>query len=353
MSMDFYDFFSGCGGTSAGMQAAGLTVRLGIDWDADAHATFAANFAKAKFLCQDLRTITTAHLCDFIPKQRSRPIVFGACAPCQPFSRQNRLRADDDNRRTLLREFHRFVRAFKPEYLFVENVPELGAEERDGPFGDFTALLERLGYWFAYKTVMAYHYGVPQRRRRLILVASKLAPISFPEATHGPGTDNPKLPAVWDHIGHLPPIAAGEAHPDVPNHRAAILSPMNLKRITSIPVGGSRLDLPKTLQLDCHKFHDGHTDVYGRIAKDQPAPALTTRCISLSNGRFGHPTQHRAISVREAACIQTFPMSFVFEGSMTSAGRQVGNAVPVELARIFGHAFLTHHRAVRRKNKAA
>ena len=351
--MDFYDFFSGCGGTSRGMQAAGLTVRLGIDWDHDAQETFESNFEEARFLCRDIRGLKAKELIPYIPLERKRPVVFGACAPCQPFSKQNRHREGDDHRRTLLTEFHRFVRVFRPEYLFLENVPELhGDGKPDGPFAEFIDLLERMKYWHAHDVVMAYHYGVPQRRRRLILIASRLGSIAFPERTHGPNTNNPRLPGVWDRISHLPAIKAGETHPSVANHRAAALSPTNLERIASTPKGGSRADWPKELELSCHKGYSGHTDVYGRLVKDQPAPALTTRCTSLSNGRFGHPTQNRAISVREAACIQTFPMGFVFRGNLDSMARQVGNAVPVQLARVFGRAILNHYRSLEGKKAA-
>jgi DNA (cytosine-5)-methyltransferase 1 len=353
MSMDFYDFFSGCGGTSQGMREAGMAVRLGIDWDPDANATYKENFAKAEFICKDIRKLTVKDVAAHIKRLPGRPIVFGACAPCQPFSKQNRVRDDNDRRRTLLREFHRFIRAFRPEYLFVENVPELHAiDELSGPFSEFLTFLDSLGYRYAYRTIMAYHYGVPQCRRRLILIASRLGPIEFPAPSHGPNSGNPNLPTVWKRISGLPPIKAGDAHPKIPNHRASSLSDLNLKRIASTPEGGSRMDWPKNLMLACHKGHSGHTDVYGRMAKDQPATALTTRCISLSNGRFGHPTQNRAISVREAACIQTFPMSFEFLGSMNSMARQVGNAVPVEIARIFGVAIVKHYRSIKAKKAA-
>jgi DNA (cytosine-5)-methyltransferase 1 len=351
--MDFYDFFSGCGGTSRGMQSAGLTVRLGVDWDEDARDTFEANFKDADFLCRDIRKLKPTDLVPYIGAKRKRPIVFGACAPCQPFSKQNRHRKRDDGRRTLLSEFHRFVRVFRPEYLFVENVPELhGDSHPDSPFYEFIELLDKLKYWHAHDVVMACHYGVPQRRRRLILIASTLGPIEFPERTHGPNTKNPQLPTVWDRISSLPAIKAGETHPSIANHQAAALSALNLERIISTPRGGSREDWPKKLELVCHQEHSGHTDVYGRMLKNQPAPALTTRCISLSNGRFGHPTQNRAISVREAACIQTFPMGFVFQGNLASMARQVGNAVPVRLARVFGRAILNHYREVSQEKAA-
>jgi DNA (cytosine-5)-methyltransferase 1 len=350
--MDYFDFFSGCGGTSEGMKQAGMAVRLGIDWDADAKSTYKVNFAKAKFISKDIRHIRVSDLAPFIPRNRRRPIVFGACAPCQPFSRQNLRRKGDDGRRTLLREFHRFVRAYKPEYLFVENVPELHAEDNlKGPFAEFLELLDSLKYSYAYKIVMAYHYGVPQSRRRLILIASRLGAIDFPSETHGPNAKNKKLPTVWESISKLPRLRAGEVHPEIPNHRAASLSELNLKRIAATPQGSGRAAWPKRLRLACHKDHLGHTDVYGRMDKHKPATALTTRCNSLSNGRFGHPTQNRAISLREAACLQTFPMTFEFQGSLASVARQIGNAVPVELAHVFGKAIIRHYKLSRKKAK--
>ncbi len=354
MALDFYDFFSGCGGTSLGMQNAGMNVRFGLDVDSDAMDTYQLNFSKAKFLCEDIRNVQVEDLEPYIKRRYNRPIIFGACAPCQPFSKQNGFRNGRDSRRDLLGEFHRFVEAFLPEYIFIENVPGLQAiNNHHGPLASFQRLLRRLGYSFDQKIVMAYHYGVPQRRRRLVLVASLLGQIDFPPPTNGPKSENPALPTVWDAIGHLPPIRAGETHSTVTNHRSAMLSPINLERISSTPIGGDRADWPDELQLGCHQGHKGHTDVYGRLHKDQPAAALTTRCISLSNGRFGHPTQNRAISVREAASIQTFPMSFSFCGNLNSMARQVGNAVPVSMAAEFGKAIVRHYKSSKRKSERA
>ena len=326
------------------MQDAGLNVRLGLDMDSDARDTFKANFPRAEFLCKDIRRVTCDDVAPYIRRRENRPLLFGACAPCQPFSKQIHGAAQDDSRRNLLTEFHRFVESHLPEYVFVENVPGLQTvETHEGPFADFIDLLRDLKYYFSYKVVMAYHYGVPQSRRRLVLLASHLGPICIPTATHGPGTSNHNLPKVWDWISHLPAIQAGETHARVPNHRAAKLSPLNLRRIAATPIGGDRRAWPEELELKCHKEHSGHTDVYGRMIKHQPSAALTTRCISLSNGRFGHPTQNRAISVREAACIQTFPMDFIFQGSLNSMARQVGNAVPVLMAKVIGDSVVRHY----------
>lgn len=353
MTPHFYDFYSGAGGTSRGMQDAGMTVRFGLDIDPDAKTTYQANYKNAAFICRDIRSVSADEIAPYVNRQNGCPIVFAACAPCQPFSKQNRTKNSKDGSRNLLGEFHRFVEAYMPEYIFVENVPGLQTVgNRHGPFAEFIRLLETLNYYFDPKIVTASHYGVPQSRRRLVLLASILAPIKIPPPTHGPGTGKPDLPTVWESISHLPPIEAGETHAEIPNHQAAQLSPRNLRRIALTPVGGDRRDWPPELELQCHRKHSGHTDVYGRMIKDRPSAALTTRCISLSNGRYGHPTQNRAISVREAACIQTFPMDFIFRGALTSTARQVGNAVPVAMAKVFGEAIICHYQS-HKKTKAA
>lgn len=331
------------------MHEAGLRVRLGIDMDSDCAETYQANFPKSDFIRRDIRRLRVKDLAPHVSNDRARPMVFGACAPCQPFSKQRSGRKRQDERKDLLGEFHRFVKAYRPEYVFIENVPGLQSiDDKRGPFAKFLKLLTKLGYWHCHKVVYACHYGVPQRRRRLVLIASRLGPISFPKPTHGPKTEK-ALPTVWEAIGCLPKIKAGQSHSSVLNHQAAGLSDLNLKRIKATKSGGTRRRWPAELVLDCHESHVGHTDVYGRMAKNMPSAALTTRCISLSNGRFGHPTQHRAISVREAACLQTFPMHFEFFGGLGSMSRQVGNAVPVVMARVFGQAIKRHYRRYRRK----
>jgi DNA (cytosine-5)-methyltransferase 1 len=230
-----------------------------------------------------------------------------------------------------------------PEYVFVENVPGLQKVwKSDGIFKKFTDFLNKANYSVDYEIVASQNYGVPQHRRRLVLIASRIGKIKHPHKTHGPNTTNNKFSSVWDWIGHFPPIMAGESHPTIPDHKAASLSSINLERINSTPQGCGRESWPSHLKLDCHKKHMGHTDVYGRMKWHEPASGLTTRCISLSNGRFGHPVQNRAISIREAACLQTFPEDFIFFGSLNSKARQIGNAVPVKLAETFGRNFIDH-----------
>lgn len=344
MPVKVVDFFSGCGGTSAGLRAAGLEIILGLDEDRDAARTFQRNFPEAAFVEANICHLSTESLEPHLAGNAGHPLLFSGCVPCQPFSMQNTVRNKDEDQRSLLFEFFRFIEYYLPQFVFVENVPRLGqimAKGNRKMIAVFIGLLDSLGYHVAWDVLRAQDYGVPQRRRRLVLMASLNQRIDLPTKTHGPGTTHPEYSAVWDWIGHLPAIEAGEEHPIVPNHRAARLSELNLRRIQATPVGGGRRDWPQELHLECHsKSYRGHTDVYGRMHKDRPASGLTTRCVSLSNGRFGHPEQHRAISVREAAFIQTFPDSFSFHGNLNSMARQIGNAVPPLVVQSVGKQFL-------------
>lgn len=345
MPIRVYDFFSGCGGTSAGLRAAGMRIVLGIDFDHDAAETYRRNFPRTHFIEDDINNVATDALEEYGAANERGLRLFSCCAPCQSFSILNRNRDYNDERAGLLLEFARFVEYYLPDLIFLENVPGVRAADiTGGPFAEFEALLLELGYELDYDIVESQSYGVPQRRRRFILMASRLGEITLPEPTHGPDTDNPNYPTVWQWIGHLPPIDAGERHPRIPNHQSAGLTEINLRRLMATPVGGGRLTWPDELRLNCHQDYDGHTDVYGRMRPNEPATGLTTRCISISNGRFGHPYQHRAISAREGACLQTFPMTFIFEGSLTAVARQVGNAVPVLLAQHVGERFIAHAR---------
>ncbi|WP_448131211.1 DNA cytosine methyltransferase [Stutzerimonas chloritidismutans] len=340
MTIQVVDFFSGCGGTSCGFQAAGLEILAGLDIDTEAAATFKKNFPTAYFIEGDVRKLDTAILEPLIGP-RNYPLLFAGCAPCQPFSRQNRTTSQTDPRRTLLKEFGRFVETWMPDYVFVENVPGIQRIQKSGPLYYFQRLLKKLGYHSECGVVPALWYGVPQKRERLVLLASRHSAIQIPNPTHGPGMPEGPYTTVADWIQNLPPIEAGETHYLDKDHVAAALTELNLKRIRATPEGGGRGDWPQSLWLNCHKAYSGHSDVYGRLCWDRQASGLTTRCISYSNGRFGHPSQDRAISVREAACLQTFPREYKFVGSISSRARQIGNAVPPKMAEVFGRAFLS------------
>ncbi len=341
-----FDFFSGCGGASRGFQDAGMEVVFALDSDDDAKSTFEKNFPSAHFEHADIRQTTVDSVLGFVQAQEPHPVLFCGCAPCQPFTKQNTSRPepDEDDRVPLLLQFLRFIECCEPDIVFVENVPGIQNPRRDAePLSGFVRGLREAGYGEpAYGAVSLKKYGVPQSRRRLLLLASRHGPLELPLETHGPETDNPKYDTVRDWIEELPEIVAGQTHPDVPDHRAARLSDRNLRRIQATPEGGGNRDWPDDLRLECHRQSKGYSDVYGRMSWDRPASGLTTRCISYSNGRFGHPQQDRAISVREAACLQTFPMDYEFDGSLSSMARQIGNAVPVRLATVFGHHVNEH-----------
>nr|VFK21242.1 MAG: DNA (cytosine-5)-methyltransferase 1 [Candidatus Kentron sp. LPFa] len=343
-----FDFFSGCGGLSLGLARAEMKPVFALDKDPEAIATFRRNLLRER---HDVRVVAKA-IEEFSPKKLRRQmenarrggsaVLLAACAPCQPFTKQNTIHSGkDDPRFSLLEDIREFISAHKPDYLFIENVPGLSKQRGNGPLGKLEKCLRENGYHKpASGIIAAQDYGIPQRRRRFVLVASHLGAIELPKPTHGPGREYPSYETVRDTIGDMekyPPLDAGETHPEIPNHRAARLSGRNLARLRNTPEGEMRRDFwPEELQLPCYSKYGGHTDVYGRMRWDAPATGLTTRCISLSNGRFGHPKQDRAISVREAAALQTFPDDFVFSGSLNAQARQIGNAVPPLLAEIFG-----------------
>lgn len=350
-SVHVYDFFAGCGGASRGFQSAGMKISFALDHDSDARDSFKANFPAAHFEVLDIRNVNIEAIQDRMEAQQPNPVLFSGCAPCQPYSKHNSIRPklSSDERVPLLAYFVGLVEVCLPDLVFVENVPGLQKlDAQSQPFGDFVRRLRDAGYQLDYRPVILAKFGIPQCRRRLVLVASRHAKIQLPDETHGTGTDNEQYTTVRDWIAHLPPIRAGEEHHEVPNHRSASLSALNLERIKATPQGGGNRDWPEHLILECHKGFSGYSDVYGRMSWDSPAPGLTTRCTSYSNGRFGHPDQNRAISIREAACLQTFPDDYIFKGSMVSMARQIGNAVPTRLAQLVGYRFIEHLKDVGR-----
>lgn len=337
--INVFDFFCGCGGTSAGLRKSGMHIAAGIDYDKNAITTYSKNFPEAQSLNVDIRELKLCTIEKIISQLDEGPLVFAACAPCQPFSKQNRYKKTNDERICLLDEFHRFVVHFKPDYIILENVPGM-QKIKEGPFTRFLNLLNKYNYEYDYDIKNAMNYGVPQSRRRLVLIASKNGAIKLPEETFGPN----KLPykTIKEYIEKYPPIKAGESFLGIPNHQCAKLSSMLLKRISVLKEGEDRRCWSDDLKLRCHSKHKGHTDVYGRLSWNKPSITLTTKCISLSNGRFGHPEQNRALSVREAAAIQTFDDSFIFCGNLGATAKQVGNAVPVDFAAAIGKQILIH-----------
>lgn len=340
-----FDFFSGCGGTCKGLQDAGMVIVSAIDNDADSQTTFRYNFPDTFLHCCRIESLAVGDIQHLIKRCEGHPILFSVSAPCQPFTSQKTHKHLNDPRVNLLDEFIRFAEFYLPDCIFLENVPGLqSVSSGDTPFNRLITMLNNKGYRFKYDIIKSLDYGVPQTRKRLVLIGSRHGHIDFPAKTHGSGTDHEEYSTVIEWIGDLPPIKAGEIDSNDSNHIAAALSPINLLRIENTPInGGGRKDWPGEFKLKCHSNgYKGHSDVYGRMIWESPASCLTTRCISLSNGRFGHPEQNRAISVREAARLQTFPKSFLFFGGISSMARQIGNAVPPLLAQRFGQAFNNH-----------
>lgn len=340
------DFFCGAGGLTRGLLDAGIRVVVGVDVDKGCKETFERNNAPATFLSADMRSLTVAELKKLLPKHRSDDLLLAACAPCQPFSKHKKHRGGDDQSR-LLSHFGRFVEGLRPGYIFIENVPGITKIGGFSTFRRFRKLLDKLHYSVAEGVLDAKDYGVPQTRRRYVIIAVKKGVVRLPPQTHGQGLKEYRT--VRQAFKGLPPLKAGQEHKTVPNHSASNLSKLNLRRIGSCPKdGGDRRDWRANLQLDCHKDEDaGHTDTYGRMWWDRPAPALTCKCVSLSNGRYGHPTQDRAISLREAASLQSFSRKYRFLGSSrVHLAQQIGNAVPVLLAKAAGSTLLAHWKSV-------
>ena len=333
---------------TCGLRRAGINVIKGIDVDPSVKQTYERNNHGSSFLQADIRKLESSEVMNGI-RRRGNVLLFAACAPCQPFSVQFRKNKRLDLRRSLMICFGKIVAKIKPDYILVENVP--GFKSDKNPYYKlFKKILKAAGYEVSEGIVNAKDFGIPQNRRRFFLIASLHGRVTLPEQTFGSKLRPHRT--VREAISKYPKLRAGQKHDSVPNHQARALSKKNLMRIKSVRKnGGSRLGFPRKLVLNCHKNHHGHTDVYGRMHWDAPSPTLTCKCTSITNGRFGHPEQDRAITVREAAALQTFPENYVFYGNSTDTTKHVGNAVPVLLAEVFGRKICDHDRELSSKQK--
>lgn len=339
------DFFCGAGGLTRGLINAGIQVIAGIDVNSGCKRTYEENNRPSVFIPADLARVSPSDLARYIDGVPRRELVFAGCAPCQPFSKQRREVSSSGS--NLLGHFGRLVAEFLPAYVVIENVPGIAKVKGNSTYRRFLRSLSELGYDFEDGCLDAKWFGVPQTRNRWVVIASRLTIPSLPERTHGPGLT--AYETVQAAIHRFPRLDAGEEAIAVPNHRAAAISPINLERLRRTPPdGGGRMAWPETLVLDCHRGeYKGHSDVYGRMRWNAPAPTLTCRCFSISNGRYGHPEQDRAISLREAASLQSFPDDYVFHGvSQAAIGAQIGNAVPVKMGEALGAAILRLHEDV-------
>lgn len=335
------DFFSSVGGVSLGFKQAGIDVLGGIDIDKVCKETYEKNIG-AKFLHSDVSNLDKKKVGIFFGiRRRQRNLVFIGCSPCQYYSNIKTDKTKSCSTRLLLEDFQEFVDYYRPGYVFIENVPGLDTKPIS-PLGKFKRFLKDNGYAYDEGVLNAKHYGVPQNRRRYVLVATRIQ-----QKVSLPIPNKKDIRTVRDAIGNLAkfkPIKAGHKDESDFIHSSADLSNLNLLRIKNTPHnGGDRRSWKdnKKLQLDCYKVHEGHTDVYGRMSWDKPSPAITTRFVSLSNGRYGHPEQDRAISMREGATLQSFPDDFIFYGKNQGViAKMIGNAVPPKLAKAIGQVFI-------------
>ncbi len=342
-SVKAIDLFCGIGGLSFGLKKAGISVLAGIDFDKTCQYAYEKN-VQGDFISSDIKEISGDFLeANYWSNSRDIRILVG-CAPCQPFSSHSNKNPNKkkSEKWSLLSDFLRLIGETKPVVVSMENVPNLSNQDI---FKDFLAQLESLGYKVTYSNVFCPDYGIPQRRRRLVLLASKLGKISLIERTHNPSN------YVNTHrvIGNLPPVKSGDVHPEDKLHRTTKLSPINEKRIKASRPNGTWLDWDESLRLECHKKASGfsYKSVYGRMSWDEPSPTITTQFFNYGTGRFGHPVQDRALTLREAALLQTFPKSYKLcalheEVSITRIGTHIGNAVPVKLGFVIGKSILRH-----------
>ena len=337
------DLFCGAGGLSYGMKQAGVDVLAGVDVDPACRYPFKAN-VKADFYQKDVAELSIGFVRSLLGTKAPR--VLAGCAPCQPFSSYTNPVAIQEHDWQLLSKFGEMVTELLPEIVTMENVPRL---ERYSVFDSFLDTLDDGGYSYNYKVVRCASYGVPQTRRRLVLLASRLGNINLIGPTHSKG----EFQTVRRAIQHLDGIAAGTESVSDPIHKSSGLSEKNLKRIRSSKPGGTWRDWDSGLQAACHLRKSGRTypSVYGRMQWDELAPTLTTQFHGYGNGRFGHPTQDRAISLREGAILQTFPENYSFVPRdeavhIATVARLIGNAVPVLLGEAIGRSIVTHLESV-------
>ena len=346
--IDAIDLFCGVGGLTHGLQRAGINVIMGIDSDPACQHAFEANNS-AEFVNSDFTTISAAELAKKFSHHNVS--LLAGCAPCQSFSTYSRSARRSEladaspigssnasmGEWQLLRSFGNLIEDCQPDLVTMENVPPLCGQQ---VFQEFLDHLK--GYHIHHSLIDGQIIGLPQARKRLVLMASKLGPIAVPQIRASTRT-------VREAIAELASLEAGATDPDDPLHAACRLSSRNLQRIRASKPGGTWRDWPKRLRAKCHVRKTGATypSVYGRMEWDAPSPTITTQCFGFGNGRFGHPEQDRAISLREAAILQGFPRDYSFLGSGDQAifsthGRLIGNAVPVPLAEYIGQVLVEH-----------
>ena len=343
MKLSAIDLFCGVGGLTKGVENSGINVVAGYDIEESCRYAYEEN-NNALFINKDIKDVEVQEVQDLYPTETDVRILMG-CAPCQPFSSYSFRYKENPNlakKMDLLDYFGDLIEKVQPEIVSMENVPQL---QRESVFKDFLDLLKSNNYYVSWEIVFAPDYGVPQNRKRLVLLASKLGEIDLIEPLYS--TQN--YITVRDIMGDLPAIKSGETHANDNMHKCVKLSMKNLKRIRQSKPGGTWRDWDEELILKCHRKKSGksYPAVYGRMEWDKPAPTITTQFYGYGNGRFGHPEQDRAISYREGALLQTFPKNYKFINpdspiNFRKLGIQIGNAVPVKLGEVIGKSIQKH-----------
>jgi DNA (cytosine-5)-methyltransferase 1 len=338
-SLTSIDLFSGAGGLSCGLMQEKFHVVAAVEMDPVSAKSYALNHKKTKLIVDDVRQVRGPQILKRAGLGRGELDLLTGCPPCQAFSTlrtRRRKQKSDDPSKDLILEILRLIRSIRPRAVIVENVPGLASDDH---FANFRAGLKQAGYQSDWTVLDASDFGVPQRRKRLILIAlrGKEIPIGWASYCGDRRT-------VRDTIGHLiSPGKSGDILHDIPEKR----TPAMMERIKATPKnGGSRHDISSELQCACHTRINGFKDVYGRMAWDDVAPTITSGCNNPSRGRFLHPEDDRAITLREAALLQTFPENyeFCFERGKEHIAYQIGNAFPPDMirpiARIISHELL-------------
>lgn len=332
MNIEAVDLFCGVGGLTAGLIKSGITVKAGYDIESSCQFGYEYNNRGATFVLKDVAEVSAEEILNWYTKDAIK--LLAGCAPCQPFSTYNQGKnATLDKKWPLLYHFSRLIEEVRPELVTMENVPDVTKHK---VYHDFVSKLKELGYAVSAKKVDCIKYGVPQTRKRHVLLASLISKdIKLIAPTH----DKPIT--VKEVISDLPTLEAGKQDINDNLHICSRLNEINIKRIKASKPGGTWKDWPKNLVAKCHLKNSGNSyvGVYGRMEWDKPAPTITTQCFGFGNGRFGHPEQHRAISLREAALLQTFDRDYrFFENtiSIKNGGKMIGNAVPVRLGEVVG-----------------
>ncbi|WP_327578465.1 DNA cytosine methyltransferase [Streptomyces sp. NBC_00145] len=328
------DLFAGAGGATRGLRDAGFRVLAAVENDPEAAESYRKNHARVLLYETDIRSISTKQIAEAVDLKRGDLDLLKACPPCQGFSSLAKGEVDQA-RNDLVLDVARFVNGFLPKVLLLENVPGL---RRDHRLPQLIGEIEKLGYSFMSALLDASKFGVPQRRKRFILIGVRanvqdLEPTANP-LDYLPSTFLTGPKTARQALAHL----ARHSKPSDPLDIYRKSSETVLARISAIPVGGNRFDLPEEHQLDCHRklSNRSASGSYGRIKLDEPAPTMTTRCTTPACGTFVHPTENRGLTLREAATFQSFPVTYQFHGQYGSIERQIGNAVPVRMAKGLG-----------------